>query len=282
MSIYYSPNSVALYLGRVWPILVAMALWAPQKPERLLHGVALVPVTLALALSVSRGALLLGLPAAVLVMGFWAGRRFRWAALAIVLLGATAFIPLLQTPRFASLLDTGQGSTFIRLELWRSTAAMIRDHPWVGVGPGQFAEAFRTRYILPSAWAQPDLGHPHSIYLDHWTRLGLLGVAAGVATQWAFWKTLLRSRPAADPVGSWRGAMVAGLAGSMAALLAHGLVDNTIFSPDMAMLLSLTLGLAAWIESGGGSPRRAPGNEIGRGPPAADRREDPTGGLERR
>jgi len=35
-----------------------------------------------------------------------------------------------------------------------------------------------------------------------------------------------------------------GLVGSMAAVLAHGLVDNTLFFPDLALAFFLTLALA--------------------------------------
>ncbi len=247
VSVYHSPNSAGLYLGRAWPLLAAGVLWGTRRRYRLLLGLALVPVTAALVLSYSRGALLLGLPVAVLVMGWWAGGRYRWAALALLGIGAVTLIPLLQVPRFASLLDTGQGSTFFRLELWRSSLQMIREHPLLGVGPGQFAAAYRTRYISPGAWSEPNLGHPHTIYLDHWTRVGVLGVAAGVATQWAFWRAMLRSRRADGEAKGGRRALLIGLAGSMAALLAHGLVDNTVFFPDMAMVYFLTLGLAQII-----------------------------------
>ena len=61
--VYYSPNSVGLYLGRVWPLLLAVTLWDGNRRRRIPGGVALVLVTLALGLSFSRGALLLGLPA---------------------------------------------------------------------------------------------------------------------------------------------------------------------------------------------------------------------------
>jgi len=148
---------------------------------------------------------------------------------------ALALIPLLQVPRFGSLLDLRQGSTFFRLELWRSTLTLIREHPWFGVGPGNFQAAYRTRYILPSAWAEPDLEHPHNVYLDHWTRMGVLGLLAGVVIQAAFWRAVLRR-------GN-REVLALGLAGGMAALLAHGLVDNTLFFPDLALGLFLMLAL---------------------------------------
>jgi putative inorganic carbon (HCO3(-)) transporter len=192
---------------------------------------------------------LLGLPAAVLVMGWRTGGRTRRLALALVVVGALALIPLLRLPRFASMFDLQQGSTFFRLELWRSSLALIREHPWFGVGPGNFQAAYRTRYVLPSAWQEFNLEHPHNVYLDHWIRLGLLGLLAGLAVQVAFWRTLSRrsfASPDRPVVGEWGGGLTLALAGSMAALLAHGLVDNTLFFPDLALAFFLTLALAQW------------------------------------
>jgi O-antigen ligase len=238
-SVYHSPNNVALYLGRAWPFLVAVALWGTKGRRRVLYALALAPVTLALALSFSRGALLLALPAALLTMGWRVGGRWRWAAVALVLIGALALIPLLRAPRvprFASLLDLGEGSTFFRLSLWRSSLRMVREHPIFGVGPGNFLAAYRTRYVLPSAWQEFNLEHPHNVYLDHWTRLGLLGVLAGMLIQFVFWRRI-RRHGRRDP-------LTLGLVGSMAALLAHGLVDNALFFPDLALSFFLLLALA--------------------------------------
>lgn len=236
-SVYHSPNSVGLLLGRVWPFLV-VGVWSKgDRSRRGLAIVALLVVTLALGLSFSRGALLLALPVSILAMGWWAGGRCRWVSLALVGLGALTLVPLLTVPRFAALLDLGRGTTFFRLQLWQSSLQMIREHPLLGVGPGNFLEAYRTRYVLPSAWEQFNLEHAHNILLDHWTRLGVLGVAAGLALQAAFWRALSR-RKRRDP-------LVLGLVGSMAALLGHGLVDNAVFFPDLAIAFFLTLAAAA-------------------------------------
>jgi len=244
-SVYFSPNSAALYLERTWPLLLVGVVWHESVRRRLLYALALALVTLALLFSFSRGALLLALPASLLAMGWLAGsgspaaRRYRWAALLLVAIGASVLIPLLRLPRFASLLDLQQGSSFFRLELWRSSLALIRQHPWFGVGPGNFLEAYRTRYILPSAWQEFNLEHPHNIYLDHWTRLGLLGVLAGIAIQVAFFRTQIPNS---------RSPISLGLMGGVVALLAHGLVDNTLFFPDLALTFFLILALAAGHE----------------------------------
>ncbi len=247
-SVYQSPNSVALYLGRVWPLLAAVAILG-RGGRRRWYAIALVPVTAALALSFSRGTLLLGLPAAVLVMGWLAGGRFRWLALSVVLVGAVALVPLLRLPRFGALFDLGEGTTFFRLQLWRSSLRMIREQPLVGVGPGNFAAAYRSRYVLPSAWREFNLDHPHNIMLDLWTRLGVVGLLAGALAQAAFWRGA-RQRWAADP-------LMLGLAGGMAALLAHGLVDNAVFAPDLALtfFLMLALGVGSLLALRSRKPR---------------------------
>jgi len=237
-SVYHSPNNTALYLGRVWPFLVAVPLWSTTtRTRRAMYGLALLPVTLAVVLSFSRGALLLGLPMALLAMGWHAGGRYRWLTVILTLVCLLALLPLLRFPRFASLLETDHGSTFFRLGVWRSSLNLIREHPWTGIGPGNFLEAYRTRYVLPSAWEEFNLEHPHNLYLDHWTRLGILGVLAGVAVQIAFFRQQLRWSGDAD-----RGLSIA-LTGSMVALLAHGLVDNSLFFPDLAMAFFLILAL---------------------------------------
>lgn len=249
-SVYTSPNNVGLYLGRVWPLLAAVALWARSSRRRTLYRLALPPVTAALVLSFSRGWLLLALPAALLAMAWRKERRWRWAIAGLILAGALGMIPLLRVPRFASLLDSQQGSAFVRLKLWRSSLALIGEHPWLGVGPGNFEATYRTRFVLPSAWQEFNQGHPHNMYLDHWARLGLLGLLAGGAAQVAFWKHNLavsRSHCGNAPFSAEQQetqVLNTGLAGSMAALLAHGLVDNTVFFLDLSLAFLLTLALA--------------------------------------
>ena len=49
--------------------------------------------------------------------------------------------------------------------------------------------------------------------------------------------------------------LLLGLAGSMASLLAHGLVDNTLFFPDLALVFCLTLAL---VQRGRSSARAQP------------------------
>lgn len=241
-SVYGSPNNVGLYLGRVLPVLVAMALLGRPSRRRWLYGLAVLPVGAAILLSFSKGALILGVPAALLTVGLLAGGRWLWATLAAVAAVGLSLIPLMRLPRFASLFAAQQGTTaFFRIKLWQGTLAMIRDHFWLGVGPDNFLYHYRSRYILPSAWQEPDLSHPHNFLLDHWARLGVLGAVAGIGLQVAFWRTALPLRRLQDPDAR---ALAIGLMGAMADLLAHGIVDHSFFLIDLAFAFCMIVALA--------------------------------------
>jgi O-antigen ligase len=209
-----------------------------------MYAAVLVPVGAALLLSFSRGALLLGVPAGILTLGFLAGRRWRRVAAVLLLVFLVALIPLFSTPRFAGLLDTHSGTTFFRLALWRSAWNMVRDHPLLGVGPDNFLYAYRTRYVLPSAWEEFDLAHPHNWLFDFASRLGLLGLAVFVWIEVGFWRRAwMVLRHAEGPAR----ALALGVMGSMAACLAHGLVDAAFFYVDLAYVFFFSLALIHWI-----------------------------------
>ena len=230
------------------------------------RGVLAVVVVITLAAAVatfSKGALLLGLPAGlgvVLAGGSWrSGRRWPlWILAGLAVIGAAGLILLFRTPRFADLFNFESGTSFLRLKLWRGALNMAMDHPLLGVGPDNFLYAYRTRYVLPSGWQELNLSHPHNILLDMWTRLGLLGVTAGAAALVvafaAGWRLL------AAPVGAGGGLLVGslatgddvpvsnrgmlaqgaaiwpvalGLLAGLAATVAHGLIDNSLFLPDL-------------------------------------------------
>mgnify|MGYP000278906670 CR=1 FL=1 len=172
----------------------------------------------ALLLTFSKGALLLGVPAALLALGLlqrdhrsrrdW---RATWIALGALALLALLLTPLFLTDRFGSLFDLSQGTGFFRLKLWRSALAMIADYPLSGVGLDGFLYAYRSRYVLPSAWGELNLSHPHNLVLDAWTRLGLPGVIVVGGLLAAFgraaWRRLHRTRRNRFRLG-WRWRLV--------------------------------------------------------------------------
>ena len=187
--LYGSPNNLALYLERLLFIPLAGALWARGvwRLGLLLLATALLGV--ALLLTFSKGALLLGLPVGLLTL--WLGglllmrrraesTRRLWRVAAVALVAGALLLPFAGTERFQRLLDFQSGTGMTRLLLWRSSLQMALDHPWLGVGPDNFLYAYRSGYLLPAAWQEPNLNHPHNIVLDWWTRLGIPGLLLGM------------------------------------------------------------------------------------------------------
>ena len=204
-------------------------------------------MSLALYLTFSKGALIIGLPSALMVMSFlylWrlrgrGGWRIAGLTAGSLIVIVSALLPLSQTQRFRTLLDFEPGSTgFFRLKVWQAALEMLGDNWLLGVGLNNFLYQYRTHYILPEAWQEPDLSHPHNVILDFGTRLGLGGIILLVWLQVAFWRTawsLYLRRPVP---------LILGLMGSMAVFLSHGLVDNSFFLVDLAFAFFLVMGLA--------------------------------------
>lgn len=251
-----SPNNVALYLDRVVPVLLAVVVLGNGR-RQWLYGAALLPVLLAFLLTFSRGGLLLGLPAG-LIFVFWQwqqrnGRRTWPWLLAGGVVTAVTYAAALQIPQLAGRLSPTSATSSFRLNLWQSSLQMIREHPLFGVGLDNFLYAYRGRYILERAWQEPNLNHPHNIFFDFATRLGLVGLLAG-GWLWQqagkrLWHNLRSADDAFAPVA-------VGLAGAFVAGLAHGLVDHSFFLVDMAYLFYLLLGASLWLENLGNNGKR--------------------------
>lgn len=242
-SVYGSPNNVGLFLGRVFPIGLAIALLGRGR-RRKLYALALLPIIAAIILSQSRGAIFIGIPASILTIGILAGGRWLWAAIGTLIVGALASIPLLNSPRIQALFSAEGGTSFFRVSLWKSTLDLIREHPLFGVGPDNFLYAYRDRYLRPDAWQESFLSHPHNFALDFAARLGLIGLGVFVWMQVAFFRTAYHVMRKMKSLNIEHWALIIGLMASMVDFLAHGLVDASYFVVDLAFVFMLTLALA--------------------------------------
>ena len=201
---------------------------------------------LAVGLTLSKGAILLGVPAGLaMVLILWLGRKGLFIVIGGIAAEGLTLIPLSHHPRFAELFDFSSetSTSLFRVQLWQSTLRMIQDHPLLGVGLDNFLYEYRGHYILPAAWRQPDLSQPHNFLLNYWARLGIVGLAAGIWIQVAFWRLAWRTQAALKGVNAGKRALAVGLMGSMAAMIAHGLVDEVHFVIDLAFIFFMTLGL---------------------------------------
>ena len=249
---YGSPNNLALYLGRVLPLVLVISVWARRQPRKWAYGLAAAAMAATLLLTFSRGAWLVGVPVSLLFVAGMRGRRSFVLTAGFLIVAAVAMLLFVGPGRLTLLLDPAQDTTFIRVQLWRSSWAMIRDHPVLGVGLDNFLYQYRTHYVLPTAWEEFNLSHPHNLVLDGWLRLGLPGLAVFGWLLVAFFRDgWLAYRHLPE---SGERLLVLGLIGGMVYAVAHGLIDNSFFLVDLAYVFMLMLAvLQGTIEIAGGT-----------------------------
>lgn len=264
---YGSPDNLGLLLDRVIPFWAAGLLFAPWRRRSLaLWFVLGIPLLLALIYTYSRGAWFAVGVVGVILLALRPGWT-RWAALILVILAG--FVGGLKSNSVARVLQTGHANTAgKRIDIWRSSLHMIRDHPIVGIGPDNFRHYYSPRphqqlyspdcprglgYLIDTnveVSKEPCLSHPHNEVLDLWLSTGIAGLIAFVWLQIVFWRLALRWYPALR--GTSEIVIALGAAGAMLAMLLHGLVDNSYFLMDLSLLFWL---LCAIVQSLGPSLR---------------------------
>ncbi|MEZ4667065.1 MAG: O-antigen ligase family protein [Anaerolineae bacterium] len=250
-SVYGSPNNVALYIGRCTPFVIAFAFTRQPLFHRIVSTATLIIMGSAVLLTQSVGAIFIGIPLStivvcVLVLGKYIGRILFLSASALLLV----ILVSIQIPRFARAFDFSSGTNFYRLRVWESAINVIQDHPLTGLGLDQFLYAFRSEYILPDAWQEPNLSHPHNIFLDFWIRLGFCGVILLAAIEVLFWKYALRLyKKFRYQQSSTMYPIIVGAIGSMTYVISHGLVDNSVFVQDLSYVFLFLLAVIVIIQT---------------------------------
>lgn len=165
-------------------------------------------------------------------------RRVGFILVALVALAVVASLG--RTEKFHLLGKFGERSpSSVRVQIWRTSTELIRQHPLLGVGPNAFEAPYREAvpklYWPPLEWL---VAQPHSLYFALLTETGVLGFAAFVWLLVGWWRaalTPIRSL-AARP---W--ALAALL--SLLAILVHGFVDTPLFKNDLSALFAFLLAL---------------------------------------
>lgn len=211
----YSSNHTALYLIRTLAIAVGLMLAASRKTKWLWLIWTLL-TGLALLLTGSRGAILLGIPAGALFVFSrqnlpLPSRRRMMGLLSVVGLGL-AVIGWMWKARFANI-----GTMIARMDGWIVALYLWFDNLLVGVGPDGFWWTFPAHMWLASD-ADPNLRHPHLIWLEFATSGGLLALV------WLLAVTVMLYRWVRVRNGSLSWVQV-GLLTGLIASFAHAQVD---------------------------------------------------------
>jgi len=188
-------NSLAGLLAPWLVATLAVAWWngrtaRPSWRTILAFGLIGLVIAACLLLTKSRSAIL-GAAAGIALIGLlglrqrW--RQVLWAGAALAVIGAVLFTAAWSVGAVdRELFTEATKSLGYRLEYWQATTMMIREHPWFGVGLGNFQECY-ARYKLPQSSEM--VLDPHNFLLELAATGGIpsflaafaLGVAAAAA-----------------------------------------------------------------------------------------------------
>jgi putative inorganic carbon (HCO3(-)) transporter len=254
------PNPFAGYLTTILPLAVCMAL-CRANPERFrwLAMIASGLMIVGIGLSQSRGAWLGAFVAAVSLLLAWSawtrrllipGAVLAALGLALALAGAlpAAIMDRLgQAVEYFGVFDvrtvevtSDNWAVVERMAHWQAGWYMFLDHPWLGVGAGNYAFAYPDYYI--GSWLEP-LGHAHNYYINMLAELGIVGggilvLLLGIAFA-QLGGALVRSE--GQSTTFWR-AVLAGVFGGLVVFCVHNLFDS-LFVHSVNIQLGVLLGL---------------------------------------
>jgi O-antigen ligase len=194
-----------------------------------------------------RGPALAGMIGLIVLILFTsrAGRRWGWLIMIFVLLVGVL------TPSVRSRFTTELGYHFSpdwpggRLFIWGRSLEMVADHPFIGIGPGNFDHEYKQALapdITDRFWYQ----HAHNDFLEAAARSGLPGLGTfGLVWVAVIWSLRRRWRVTAEG-SSERILLTMSLVGSLVFLLAS-MTEATFSDEEVRALLMLVwaLGLSA-------------------------------------
>ncbi len=190
MATFALTNSFAGFLAP-WTIVVlgAFVLPAPGLAirDKAPLVLSLVPLGLCLLLTKSRSAYLACMCGGMAVIALWwlrrgthirLRRRLALAGIAGALIVAAVAGAVAVGGLDVEVLSEAPKSLGYRLQYWQSSAAMIRDMPVMGCGPGNFQSRY-TAYKLPEA--SEEIVDPHNFLLEIWATAGTPALLALLA-----------------------------------------------------------------------------------------------------
>jgi putative inorganic carbon (HCO3(-)) transporter len=160
----------------VFLMLAALVLFASNTKIRILAALVLPVLGSALILGLTRGIFLAGVPAGLLYL-LWNWKRWSIGLLPVAGLALFWVSPSHVKERVWSVIRPHgvDDSNQRRVTLTRTGLAMVRAHPWLGLGPEQVGPQFLEyvpadiRRPLPKGW----YGHLHNVYLQYAAERGI-------------------------------------------------------------------------------------------------------------
>jgi hypothetical protein len=186
------PNQLAVFSAIA--MLAAHYLWMRGRLPAVVHAACAFATGLLIAGSASRAGAIIWLAAIVASAWVLRGRVERQRGWALLAVGTALFVAAhiawrLTGPESAAALPVIRNDTLGRIELWRDSWALVKLHPWAGVGYGNFLAARWNE--LSTSLFEPAANHAHNIVAQLAVELGVFGALATLLPiGWALWHGL--------------------------------------------------------------------------------------------
>jgi putative inorganic carbon (hco3(-)) transporter len=270
VGVFHQPNELGTFSGMVLMIAIGVFFGARSLWERSLAFVSAVACVTALALTLSRGAWIGAVLAALFVMWLLPSARRAVVVVGVPLVVLVAVFgafrpapPQLQilTERVQSITSPAANPYDDRPAIYREAVRLIESRPVLGVGPENFIvgatkSASETQTVAPL--------HAHNFLMTIAAELGIPAAFALIALTLSVGRRLRR---ADRLVRSADRGLAVGLGAALVVLVGQGLVDFTMRNPTIFVfvffVLAMTLVAVRQIDHG--LSARAPATSSGAG-----------------
>lgn len=173
-STFANPNAFGAYLILIIFPVIMLSIYEKNKTKKIMYILLSMLVIINMVMTFSRNAILgLGIGLLVLTLIYSIKWIFALGGIAILL----SFIPSV-SQRILGTFDLHQNE--LRIKLWKTALYMIKDHPILGVGNGNFVTRYNeyiTKYSELKYYGYRNYPN-HNSYLKLESELGILGIAS--------------------------------------------------------------------------------------------------------
>jgi O-antigen ligase len=238
VGLFAYPNAVSLLFAPLLPLFISQ-LYEKIKAKNYYFALLLFGATLFSIFSIywakSMGAGVALVMTLIIFLFFYKKTRMVALLFVVVLALGVIFTPLKQkietiyVSTTITRLPINPTSWQTRAQQWRETWLMLKNHPFIGAGLGNYQITVKPFHV--NRHIEIFL-YPHNIFLNFWTEIGLLGLISFIWLIIVFFKNCQRNY-------TKNAVLTVGLTGAMIVLLIHGLVDVPYFKNDLALLFWL-------------------------------------------
>ncbi len=216
-----NPNDYAAYLLLTMPYFIVALLESKSKKAKLFLSALTVLVLVNLVLTSTRAAWI-AFAIGVFVFVFLKNRRL---IPLLIILGVIS-IPFLPESIISRLRYVGKDSSSLyRIDIWKSSLAMLKDYWITGIGLGP--EAAMELFAKYSSMQTP--AHSHMLPIEIWLEMGLAGIGSFV---WFVARMVKKGFVSIySTKNTFLNSLIAASVASYAAILAMGLTDYVLFYP---------------------------------------------------